>query len=69
MHDFSVHVHGFKSLDEAEEFCRWYEGQGEQDIPIWLECRKDEGKNVREYLNCDSITVHPIDESVVMYVR
>jgi len=67
--DFTVHIHGFKSLEEAEEFCQWYSGQGEQDASIWFECRKDEGKDVRSFIPCESITVHPIDDSVVMHVR
>jgi len=40
---YSVKIDGFKTRKEAQAFYEWYEGQGEQDICIWLECRKDEG--------------------------
>lgn len=49
----SVIIHGFKNDDEAKEFIKWYEGQGEQDIDYWMECRKDEGLDVRESINCN----------------
>ena len=52
---FEVTIKGFKTKDEAVEFMQWYSGQGEQDIPVWLECRKDEGLDVRECLNTKSI--------------
>ena len=40
---FEVHVVGFKTEEQARQFIEWYEGQGEQDITIWLECRQSEG--------------------------
>ena len=36
------------------EFMSWYEGQGEQDFSIWLECRKDEGLDVRDFIPTES---------------
>jgi hypothetical protein len=52
----SITIDGFKNKEEAIEFMNWYEGSGEQcGITEWMECRKDEGKNVRTYLNTKSI--------------
>lgn len=34
---FSVTIRGFKTLEAAQEFRDWYEGQGEQDIGAWWE--------------------------------
>lgn len=34
---FSVLVTGFPSKEAAVAWIGWYEGQGEQDAPIWLE--------------------------------
>lgn len=34
---YNVLIKGFKSPEAAEEFIRWYEGQGEQDITIWFD--------------------------------
>ena len=50
---YKVTIEGFKNKDEAEQFIHWYEGQGEQDIDIWLECRRDEGMDIRQYLTVD----------------
>ena len=66
--DFCVHIHGFKNLVEANEFCRWYSNQGEQDIDVWLGCRQDEGMDVRTHISCESIVIHPLDDCVVMHV-
>jgi len=49
-----VLVKGFKNSEEAIEFMSWYEGQGEQDFSIWLECRKDEGLDVRDFIPTES---------------
>lgn len=38
---FSIKISGFKNKAQAETFVHWYEGQGEQDITVWLECRDD----------------------------
>lgn len=40
---YSVKVCGFNTEEEARQFIQWYEGQAEQDIDIWLECRRNEG--------------------------
>lgn len=40
---FKVVVSGFNTQAEADTFIGWYEGQGEQDSCIWVECRKEEG--------------------------
>lgn len=40
---YEVVVKGFKTKAEAETFLNWYEGSAEQDIDIWLDCRRDEG--------------------------
>ncbi|MCP5006634.1 MAG: hypothetical protein GY941_22235 [Planctomycetes bacterium] len=33
----SVIIDGFESTKDAEEFVKWYSGQGEQDADIWME--------------------------------
>ena len=33
-----VIVDGFKSIGDAEEFIRWYQGSGEQDADTWVSC-------------------------------
>lgn len=40
---YEVLIKGFNTKAEAETFASWYDGQGEQDIQIWLEDRKAEG--------------------------
>lgn len=40
---YEVVIKGFQTKEQAKEFVSWYSGQGEQDIQIWLECRKEEG--------------------------
>lgn len=34
----NVLIKGFKSDAHAKTFISWYEGQAEQDFPIWAEC-------------------------------
>ena len=41
--DISVTIKGFNKIEEAQEFCSWYSGQGEQDSSVWFECRQAEG--------------------------
>lgn len=41
--DITLTIKGFNELKEAEEFCSWYSGQGEQDASIWFDCRAAEG--------------------------
>ena len=50
-------IKGFNNKDEVLQFCSWYEGQGEQDISYFLECRKDEG-----LIDIDSITCKGYEE-------
>ena len=40
---YQITVHGFKTKQQAEQFLRWYEGQGEQDASIQFEQRMIEG--------------------------
>lgn len=73
----SVVIHGFKNDDAAREFIHWYEGQGEQDLPVWFECREAEGQEVGTSANCDIEKTYGKDGSVkqdehgnwVMHVR
>lgn len=60
-----VVVEGFNTIAEANEFCNWYEGQGEQDASIWFECRKDEGKIPSRFMPSQS-TKRVDDETIVM---
>ena len=62
---FEVTVKGFKTRDEAIEFMQWYSGAGEQDAAYWFECRKEEGKDVRDFLYTDSIN----EETLTMVIR
>lgn len=39
---YSVTIKGFKTLEQAEAFYDWYEGQGEQAAIDWFECRLGE---------------------------
>lgn len=39
--EFSVTITGFKTLEQAQAFASWYEGQGEQDASNWFECQED----------------------------
>ena len=57
---YSVKVVGFKTQEEAKQFIKWYEGQGEQDISIWLECRKSEDLIDIRYLDTDCSKTYPI---------
>lgn len=41
--NITVTVKGFNTFEEANQFCSWYCGQGEQDASIWFEERKSEG--------------------------
>ena len=41
--NITVTVKGFDTFEEANQFCDWYSGQGEQDASIWFEERKSEG--------------------------
>jgi hypothetical protein len=34
---YGVLFKNFETRQQAEEFARWYEGQGEQDIGFWFE--------------------------------
>ena len=53
--EISVTIKGFKNREEAIQFMSWYEGQGEQDSCEWMECRKDEGLDVRDSLMTKSV--------------
>jgi hypothetical protein len=57
---YELHIKGFKTKDEVEAFISWYEGQAEQDITVWLQDRKYEGKDVRKYLDTDITATYPI---------
>lgn len=41
--NITVTIKGFDTFEEANQFCDWYSGQGEQDASIWFEERKSEG--------------------------
>ena len=46
MDDITVTIKGFKTQDAAYEFMNWYCGAGEQELDYWMECRRNEGKNI-----------------------
>ncbi|MDB4311958.1 hypothetical protein N9937_00870 [bacterium] len=64
-----VEITGFNTIAEAEEFCSWYSGQGEQDASMWFECRKDEGRIQSYFMPCQSITTSRSDKTVRMEVK
>lgn len=47
MEELKLTIKGFKTEDALIEFINWYEGQGEQDIDIWMDCRKEEGADIQ----------------------
>jgi len=57
---YKVNIEGFKTKAQAEAFVSWYEGQGEQDIDIWLECRKDEGEIDVDSMKVDCRDTYPL---------
>ena len=59
---FKVVVTGFKTQAEADAFIGWYEGQGEQDACIWLECRKQEGKIETDFMPVDIKKYHEVSK-------
>lgn len=66
----SVIIHGFESDAAAKEFIRWYEGQGEQEIGVWWEDRKNIGKT--PYTDMDKFHNLPkVDDegNHVLYVK
>lgn len=52
----------FNTQAEADAFIGWYEGQGEQDICDWLECRKSEGEIGCKYMNTDIKKYHEVSK-------
>lgn len=56
LHPVRLVIEGFETVEQAKHWAEWYEGQGEQDWPIWMECRRDEGADVSE-ARCKSITI------------
>jgi len=41
--EYSLTIKGFNTPEQVKTFIDWYEGQGEQDIPLWLECSEKLG--------------------------
>jgi hypothetical protein len=65
---FKVEIIGFKSEDEAVEFCAWYSKIGEQMSDTWFECCKDEGKDVRSGIYAKTYDYQAKDNVVIMDV-
>ena len=66
-----VTVSGFDNSDEASQFISWYEGQGEQEIVDHLDICVSEGKDTREYLDCNVSKTYPlslVNNTYTMYV-
>jgi hypothetical protein len=51
--EFTLTIKGFKTKEQALEFAKWYEGQGEQDAAYWFEERKEEGKIDIDFMPVD----------------
>lgn len=63
-------IQGFNTVKEAEVFCDWYSGQGEQDARVWFECREDEGLIECSTMDCQSIHVGgPRANTVYMTIK
>jgi hypothetical protein len=58
----SVIINGFLNDAEAIEFISWFEGQGEQDLPIWFEERRINGFDVRDSITTDCATTYPLKQ-------
>ncbi len=46
---YTLTINGFKTKKQAEEFAKWYESQGEQDISYWLELNEKTGCNNMDF--------------------
>lgn len=57
---YEIHMTGFKTKAQAEEFVKWYEGQGEQEAAVWFECRKSEGVIDTDFMPVDCIKTYPL---------
>lgn len=44
---FEIKIKGFKTKEAAQEFMNWYEGQGEQDLYMWMEYQ-EKGNTILE---------------------
>lgn len=53
--NITVTVKGFDTFEEANQFCDWYSGQGEQDASIWFEERKSEGLITSSFMESNII--------------
>lgn len=60
MSDFNVLVSGFKSRAEADEFIKWFSGQGEQDLAYWFEEAASKNPDIRPALIVDIGKTFPI---------
>lgn len=60
MSDFNVLVSGFKSRAEADEFIKWFDGQGEQDLAYWFEEAASKNPDIRPALIVDIEKTFPI---------
>jgi hypothetical protein len=70
----SVLITGFVSEAVAKEFIKWYEGQGEQVFPEWLECRDElTDDEVEQGAYVDIETTYPLkqdrDGNFIMVIR
>jgi hypothetical protein len=52
---YELHLKGFRTRAEAQEFLNWYEGAGEQDAQVWFECRQDEGIIDVDFMPVDGV--------------
>lgn len=57
---YDVVIKGFNTKAEAEEFVKWYEGQGEQDACVWLEIKKDAGVIDVDFMGVDCKKTYPL---------
>ena len=57
---FKVEISGFTSKVQAEQFVIWYEGQGEQHVSDWLECRARNNEADCSSLNVDCLKTYPL---------
>ena len=62
---YEVTIKGFKTKKAAIEFINWYEGSAEQDIDIWMNCRKDEGADFKDQ---NFLTEKVDEEKLELYI-
>ncbi len=57
---YAVQITGFKTQAQAEEFIKWYEGQGEQDSAVWFDVAYSRNKIDVDFMPVDCEKTFPL---------